>query len=116
MNHSNMKKTEQEKIRKQSKTPLSPLNLLKALFCLPRQLARLLVYGYQWCIRPLLGGPCCRFHPSCSHYSLEALKRHGFLYGSYLTLQRLVRCHPWHPGGHDPVPQKKNNSPKSPKS
>jgi len=61
---------------------------------------------YQYLISPLIG-PHCRFHPSCSHYSVEAIQRHGAMYGSYLSLRRLARCHPWHPGGIDPVPLKK---------
>jgi hypothetical protein len=61
---------------------------------------------YQYLISPLIG-PHCRFHPSCSHYSVEAIQRHGAMYGSYLALRRLARCHPWHPGGLDPVPLKK---------
>ncbi|WP_397377784.1 membrane protein insertion efficiency factor YidD [Pseudomonas sp.] len=62
-----------------------------------------LVRLYQYLISPLLG-PRCRFHPSCSHYAVEALERHGALRGSWLSLRRLLRCHPWHPGGYDPVP------------
>lgn len=58
---------------------------------------------YQWLISPLLG-PRCRFHPSCSHYAVEALQRHGVTKGGYLALRRLACCHPWHPGGFDPVP------------
>ncbi|MFZ0790147.1 MAG: membrane protein insertion efficiency factor YidD [Chromatiaceae bacterium] len=61
---------------------------------------------YQYLISPLIG-PHCRFHPSCSHYSVEAIQRHGAMHGSYLALRRLARCHPWHPGGIDPVPLKK---------
>ena len=68
-----------------------------------RHLVALLIRLYQWTISPLLG-PVCRFHPSCSHYALEAVLRFGVLRGSALTLARLVRCHPWHPGGFDPVP------------
>ena len=62
-----------------------------------------LVVGYRYAVSPMLG-PHCRFHPSCSAYALEALGRHGALRGAWLTLLRLTRCHPWHPGGHDPVP------------
>lgn len=66
----------------------------------------MLLRGYQYLISPMLG-PHCRFHPTCSHYAVEAIQRHGVLYGSYLAARRLSRCHPWHPGGVDPVPSKK---------
>lgn len=62
-----------------------------------------LVSLYQYLISPLLG-PRCRFHPSCSHYAIEAVQSHGALRGSWLAVRRLGRCHPWHPGGYDPVP------------
>jgi len=62
-----------------------------------------LVRGYQKFISPGLP-PSCRFAPSCSQYTLEALQRHGALKGAWLGVRRLVRCHPWHPGGYDPVP------------
>lgn len=64
-----------------------------------------IVRAYQLFISPLIGSRC-RFHPTCSQYSLEALKSHGALKGCWLTLRRLGRCHPLHPGGHDPVPAK----------
>jgi putative membrane protein insertion efficiency factor len=59
--------------------------------------------GYQYAISPLFGANC-RFYPSCSDYACEALERHGALKGSWLALRRVARCHPYHPGGFDPVP------------
>jgi len=68
-----------------------------------RHCAVFLIRLYQWTVSPLLG-PTCRFHPSCSQYALEAVTRFGVLRGMALALARLGRCHPWHPGGFDPVP------------
>lgn len=62
-----------------------------------------LVRFYRLFLSPWLGSSC-RFEPTCSAYSLQALSDHGALVGSYFTVARLVRCHPWCPGGHDPVP------------
>ncbi|MFT3718651.1 membrane protein insertion efficiency factor YidD [Pseudorhodoferax sp.] len=62
-----------------------------------------LVRGYRLLLSPWLGS-ACRFEPTCSLYAIEALSRHGAGPGSYLTLRRLARCHPWCDGGHDPVP------------
>ncbi len=61
------------------------------------------IRAYQLLVSPLIPS-CCRFAPSCSHYAAEALKRHGWRRGLYLSLRRLLRCHPFHPGGWDPVP------------
>jgi uncharacterized protein len=67
-----------------------------------------IIKGYKFFISPLLGSNC-RFYPSCSSYSLEALQRHGAIIGSYLTLRRLLKCHPFNEGGIDPVPEKFGN-------
>jgi putative membrane protein insertion efficiency factor len=67
------------------------------------RLLSFLVTGYRYSLSPMLGMHC-RFHPSCSAYALEALKRHGAVRGGWFALRRIARCHPWHPGGHDPVP------------
>lgn len=63
----------------------------------------MLVRGYQVGISPWLP-PACRFTPSCSQYAIEALRRYGALKGSWLAARRLLRCHPFRPGGYDPVP------------
>ena len=63
-----------------------------------------LVRGYRLLLSPWLGS-ACRFEPTCSAYSLQALEKHGAAAGSYLTVARLLRCHPWCAGGHDPVPE-----------
>ena len=60
---------------------------------------------YQVCISPMLG-PHCRFSPSCSQYALVAIQTHGVFKGLYLAIKRISKCHPFHTGGHDPVPEK----------
>jgi uncharacterized protein len=65
----------------------------------------MLLTGYRRFVSPLLG-PRCRFYPSCSAYALEAVQVHGALRGSWLAMRRLSRCHPFHPGGLDPVPRR----------
>lgn len=62
-----------------------------------------LIRIYQVAISPLLG-PVCRFYPSCSRYAAECLRLHGAARGSWLAVRRLMKCHPFHPGGHDPPP------------
>lgn len=69
----------------------------------PQRGAMLLIRGYQRFISPALP-PSCRFTPSCSQYTLEAVERYGLLKGSWLGGRRLIRCHPFNPGGVDPVP------------
>ncbi|RPJ49084.1 MAG: membrane protein insertion efficiency factor YidD [Candidatus Latescibacterota bacterium] len=63
----------------------------------------LLIRAYRFCVSPLLPASC-RFEPSCSAFALEALDRHGAIRGGALAVRRVLRCHPFHAGGHDPVP------------
>ena len=63
----------------------------------------LLIRLYQIAISPFLP-PACRFYPSCSHYAVGAYQKHGVLWGTWLTIFRLLKCHPFHSGGYDPVP------------
>ncbi|MGY4644405.1 membrane protein insertion efficiency factor YidD [Cellulomonas sp. URHB0016] len=75
----------------------------RAIVRLPAQALLLLLRGYQRFISPMTP-PTCRFYPSCSQYAVVAVTRHGVLYGSWLAARRLLRCHPWNPGGVDDVP------------
>ena len=63
-----------------------------------------LIKAYRFLLSPWLGGHC-RFHPTCSCYAITAIERYGALRGGNLAIRRLLRCHPWHPGGVDPVPE-----------
>jgi len=63
----------------------------------------LLIKAYRAVVSPLLP-PTCRFTPTCSSYALTAIERHGLARGGWLAVKRISRCHPWNPGGHDPVP------------
>ena len=69
----------------------------------PVVLANALIAVYRYGVSPVIG-PRCRFWPSCSEYAQQAFARHGFARGLWLTAARLGRCHPWHPGGVDPLP------------
>jgi len=66
-------------------------------------LALALIRFYQKAISPWTP-PSCRFHPTCSHYTYEAIDKYGFLKGGWLGIKRISRCHPFNPGGYDPVP------------
>jgi putative membrane protein insertion efficiency factor len=81
-------------------------SLKVTLMCLVRAVNLLMVFSikvYQNTLR-LLFPPSCRFYPSCSEYALEAFKKFGVVKGGWLSVKRLCRCHPFHPGGFDPVP------------
>jgi len=67
-----------------------------------KKIALGLIKGYQKYISPL-SAPSCRFYPTCSHYSFEAIEKHGALKGSWMATIRISKCHPFHPGGFDPV-------------
>jgi len=67
----------------------------------------LLLRLYQLTLSPLFG-PCCRFYPSCSEYMIGAIQRHGAARGMFLGIARLAKCHPFHSGGIDPVPEKEH--------
>ena len=75
----------------------------RALSIVAKHVLILLVRAYQIAVSPLLP-PACRYYPSCSAYAVEALERHGALRGGWLALRRIGRCHPFRPGGYDPVP------------
>ena len=68
-----------------------------------KKLFLLIIKFYQKFISPLKQ-PCCRFTPTCSHYTYEAIVKYGVLKGGYLGIRRILRCHPFHSGGYDPVP------------
>lgn len=67
-----------------------------------------LIQFYQKFLSPLKP-PTCRFYPTCSHYGMEAIRVHGALKGGWMTMKRILKCHPFHPGGFDPVPEKKDD-------
>lgn len=71
-----------------------------------KKILLLLIKFYQKAISPLTP-PTCRFHPTCSQYGFEAIETHGALKGTWLAVRRISKCHPFHEGGFDPVPEKK---------
>lgn len=76
---------------------------MSVLSTVVREILILLIGGYRVAISPFLG-PACRFEPSCSSFAMEAVSKHGALRGGWLAMRRVLRCHPLHPGGLDPVP------------
>jgi uncharacterized protein len=68
-----------------------------------------LISAYRLLLSPLLGASC-RFYPTCSTYAIEAIETHGAARGTWLAVKRILRCHPWHPGGFDPVPPAKGGA------
>src|SRR5213595_1018386 len=87
-------------------TDQGPVRTARGKGTVPARLLMLPIVGYQRFISPLLG-PRCRFAPSCSAYALAALAEHGAARGLWLAVARIARCHPFHPGGYDPVPARK---------
>ncbi|WP_438312096.1 membrane protein insertion efficiency factor YidD [Sporosarcina sp. FA9] len=74
-----------------------------------KKILMMMIKIYQKTISPLTP-PSCRFYPTCSHYGIEALETHGALKGSWLAVRRISKCHPFHEGGFDPVPEKKTKN------
>lgn len=70
---------------------------------LPKNLLLMLINFYRKYVSPLKGVPTCRFYPTCSQYAYEAVSKYGFLKGGWMALKRICKCHPFHPGGYDPV-------------
>jgi uncharacterized protein len=62
-----------------------------------------IIRSYQIFVSPFFYAPCCRFYPSCSEYAVSAIQLHGPIKGSFMGVKRILRCHPLHPGGYDPV-------------
>ncbi|MBS3797002.1 MULTISPECIES: membrane protein insertion efficiency factor YidD [unclassified Pseudoalteromonas] len=82
--------------------------MLAFILAIPKNTLITVIKVYQKWISPMLG-PNCRFNPSCSSYALQAIKLHGAVKGSWLAAKRIVKCHPLHAGGDDPVPGKRNH-------
>jgi len=74
-----------------------------AIASVPRRVAVAVIRVYQKVLSPLMP-PSCRFTPTCSNYAVGAIQRYGLMHGGWLALKRIARCHPWNPGGYDPVP------------
>lgn len=88
-----------------------PQGNLEASLSPAQRLALLPIRLYRRLLSPLKAQPTCRFSPTCSRYALDAITLHGVLYGGYLALRRVLKCHPFHPGGRDPVPPRRHLEP-----
>jgi putative membrane protein insertion efficiency factor len=86
-----------------SPASVSPSSVATAILLLPRNIAVLILRGYRAVISPLYGD-VCRYYPSCSSYTLQAIQQRGVIVGSALGVYRIARCHPWAKGGVDDVP------------
>lgn len=79
---------------------------MKFLLSIPSRLIKgtmiLLIKCYQWFISPYLGAKC-RYYPTCSAYAIQAIEKYGPIKGGFMAIKRILRCHPWHEGGYDPV-------------
>ena len=73
-----------------------------------RKLISACIWAYRYFLSPFLGSNC-RYYPSCSAYAQESVEKHGALCGSWMAVKRICRCHPWHEGGYDPVPEQCNH-------
>jgi putative membrane protein insertion efficiency factor len=78
------------------------------MLLLPRRSGIFCIRVYQWVLSPFIGNQC-RFHPTCSHYAIEAIEARGLIRGGLLAIRRIGRCHPFHPGGFDPVPRREES-------
>jgi putative membrane protein insertion efficiency factor len=86
------------------------VRFLTAIIAIPRHLLIGLLRLYRLAISPLYG-QVCRYHPSCSAYALDAVTEYGAVRGTWMSARRLLRCHPWAPGGYDPVPPRVRTTP-----
>jgi uncharacterized protein len=79
------------------------METINKILSVPGLIVIYLIKFYRFFISPILGSHC-RFSPTCSSYAIQALTKYGFFYGFYLSLKRILKCHPWHPGGIDNIP------------
>lgn len=75
----------------------------RRIFNLVKRLVVFLIRIYQKFISPLKGVSSCRFYPTCSQYAIDAITKYGIVKGSFMSVKRIIKCHPFHPGGYDPV-------------